>query len=259
MSDLTIEILGAILHIRLTRPQKLNALTPDMYTDMANAYGQLNRDNKLRVAVLSAEGDHFTSGLELDKWGDVFAGGSPWPMDEDGIDPFGLRGPFHSKPVVMAAQGYCFTWGVEQMLNTEVRVVANNTLFQMLEVQRGLFPCGGATMRLQRDIGWSHAQRYLLTGDRWTADQAMAWGMVQELTPVGGQLERAMEIAERIAAAAPLAVQASLAASRQALEADRETAVQYINTHFRDIAQTEDAREGVLSFVERRKAVFHGR
>ncbi len=259
MSDLTIEILGAILHIRLTRPQKLNALTPDMYTHLANAYGQLNRDSTLRVAVLSAEGDHFTSGLELDQWGDVFAGGSPWPMDAGGIDPFGLRGPYHSKPVVMAAQGYCFTWGVEQMLNTEVRIVADNTQFQMLEVQRGLFPCGGATMRLQRDIGWSNAQRYLLTGDRWTAEQALAWGMVQELTPAGGQLARAMEIAERIAAAAPLAVQASLAASRQALESDREAAVQHIGSHFRDITQTEDAREGVLSFVERRKAVFHGR
>ena len=140
--------------------------------------------------------------VELDQWAPVFSGGEGWPIDEQCIDPMGVNGPLHSKPVIMAVQGYCFTWGVEMLLNTEIRVAADNTVFQMLEVQRGLYPCGGATFRLPREVGWGNAQRVLLTGERWSAEEALRWGMVQELTEPGAELDRAMELATAVAKAA---------------------------------------------------------
>src|SRR5262249_21378172 len=193
--------------IRLTRPEKYNALSLEMYHGIAKALAQLNADPDLRVAVLHAEGEHFTAGIELDKWAPIFAGGNGFPVTEDEIDPFGLVGERHRKPLIVAVQGYCFTWGVEVLLNTEIRIAAADTQFQMLEVQRGIYPCGGATLRLPAQIGWSNAHKVLLTGERWSAQQALAWGMVQDVVPPGEQFAKAMSYAQTIAANAPLGEQ----------------------------------------------------
>ena len=248
-----------VLHLHITRQEKYNALSLEMYAQLGEGLARLNADPDLRVAVVSAEGKHFTAGVELDQWAPYFGGGKGWPVTEDQIDPMGVNGPRHSKPVVMAVQGYCFTWGVEMLLNTEIRIAAEDTKFQMLEVQRGLFPCGGATFRLPREIGWSNAQRVLLTGDRWSAEDALRWGMIQEVCEVGLQVDRALELARSVADGAPLAVQALLAASRYAEREDREDLARQIFTTLKPIMQSEDAAEGVRSFLERRKAVFSGR
>ena len=200
---------GHILEIKVNRPEKHNALSPEMYRDLAAAYGELSRNPDLRVALLYAEGKHFTSGVELDKWVPIFGNGKGFETGEGEIDPFGLTGERHRKPVVMAVQGNCFTWGVEVMLNTEIRVAADDTRFAMLEVKRGIFPCGGATLRLPQQMGWGAAQRYLLTGDIWLADEAWRLGLVQEVVPAGQQVQKAREIAEKIAKAAPLGVKTS--------------------------------------------------
>ena len=259
MSQVAVTSANHILHIHLTRPEKYNALSLEMYGDIAEALHRLGEDPELRVAVISAEGRNFTAGVELDQWAPVFGGAEGWPIDDTRIDPMGVNGPQHSKPVVIAVQGYCFTWGVEMLLNTEIRVAATDTVFQMLEVQRGLYPCGGATYRLPREIGWGNAQRVLLTGERWSAEDALRWGMVQELTEPGQQLDRAMELAASIARAAPLGVQGLLRASRYSLDHDREECAQQIFADLAPVMASEDAKEGVQSFLERREAVFQGR
>lgn len=252
---------GHILLIKLNRPEKYNALSPDMYHDMGKALAQLNSDPELRVAVLYAEGKHFTAGVELDKWAPIFSTGNTFPVGKGEIDPMGLTGEQHSKPIVMAVQGYCFTWGVEILLNTEIRVATKDAQFQMLEVQRGLYPCGGATLRLPQQVGWSNAQRVLLTGERWNAEDALRWGMVQELVEPGEQLNRAMEIANSIAKAAPLGVQASLKATRfsQNNPHDHVACVKQLMEGVVPVMGSDDAAEGVNSFLERREAVFQGK
>jgi len=250
---------GAVLHLHLTRPEKYNALSLEMHALLGEGLQRLNTDESLRVAVISAEGKHFTAGVELDQWAPYFGGGEGWPVAEGRVDPLGVSGPQHQKPVVIAVQGYCFTWGVEILLNTEIRVAATDTQFQMLEVQRGLFPCGGATFRLPREIGWGNAQRVLLTGDRWSADDALRWGMVQELTAPGEQIDRALALARSVADAAPLAVQALLEATRYAHREDRDDLARQIFTSLKPVMASEDAAEGVRSFLERRKGRFTGR
>ena len=250
---------GHILLIKVNRPEKYNALSPDMYLDLAHALARLNTDPELRVAVVHAEGKHFTAGIELDLWAPHFSSGQGFIVPLGAIDPFGLRGQRHSKPLIIAVQGYCFTWGVEFLLNTEIRIAARDTQFQMLEVQRGLYPCGGATLRLPREIGWGNAHRVLLTGDRWSADEAYRWGMVQELVEPGDQFATAMRYAEKIAEVAPLAVKALMASTRAGLSESHEKAVNDMFTNLVPVMHSEDATEGVRSFVERRKAVFKGR
>jgi enoyl-CoA hydratase/carnithine racemase len=259
MNHIETRVEDHILLIRVNRPERYNALSIGMFEALAEAYTRLDTDPRLRVAVLHAEGRHFTAGIELDQWAPLFARGDSFPLGAGQIDPLGLTGPQHTKPVVIAVQGYCFTWGVEILLNCEVRVASRDTQFQMLEVQRGLFPCGGATLRLPAEIGWGNAQRVLLTGDRWSAEDAFRWGMVQELTDPGAQYERAVDIARSIADAAPLAVQALLHSTRFAQTHSRDEAVARMRRDLVPVLASEDAAEGVRSFMERRKAVFSGR
>lgn len=250
---------GHILEIKVNRPEKHNALSPEMYRDIGLAYGELNRNPDLRVALLYGEGKHFTSGVELDKWAPIFGNGKGFEIGEGEVDPFGLSGERHSKPVVMAVQGNCFTWGVEIMLNTEVRVAADDTRFAMLEVKRGIFPCAGATLRLPRQMGWGAAQRYLLTGEYWYAEEAHRLGLVQEVVPAGQQLDKAREIAGQIAKAAPLGVQNVLKSTRLAWHQGEAEAARHLFPELLPVMQSEDAAEGIRSFLERREAVFKGR
>lgn len=250
---------GHILEIKVNRPEKLNALSPEMYHDIGRAYYELDHDPQLRVAVFHAEGRHFTSGVELDKWAGLFASGQAFPVGDHEIDPFALTGPRRRKPVVMAVQGYCYTWGVEMMLNTEVRIAAEDTKFAMLEVRRGIYPCGGATLRLPQQMGWANAQRYLLTGDAWTAQESLRLGLINEVVAPGEQYRRAREIAGRIASAAPLGVQAVLRSTHLAQVEGEAEAIRHLFRDLQPIMRSEDAQEGVRSFIERRDAVFQGR
>lgn len=248
-----------ILFIQIQRAEKYNALSPCMYDDLGAALYQLDNDDDLRVAVVYADGKHFTAGVELDLWKDRFGSGNAFPLKPNTVDPLGLSGTQRKKPVIMAVQGYCFTWGVEMLLNTDIRVAARDTQFQMLEVQRGLHPCGGATLRLPKQIGWGNAQKVLLTGDRWDAETAERWGMVQALCEPGEQLAVATELATKVTKAAPLGVQGCLKACHYGETHPHDDAVEQLMQGMIPIMASEDAAEGVLSFIERREAVFKGK
>jgi enoyl-CoA hydratase len=258
MSHVETSIQGHILDIQIRRPEKLNALSVEMYHDLCGVLAELDGNPQLRVAVLHAEGKHFTAGVELDEWAPHFGSGQGFPLKESGIDIFGLVGPRRRKPVVQAVQGYCFTWGVEMMLNMDIRIAADDTQFAMLEVQRGLYPCGGATIRLPQQMGRANAQRYLLTGERWSAAEAYRLGLVQEVVPAGQQHEAAMKVAESIARAAPLAVEGVIKAVHFAAHHPETEAVEQMFTDLVPVMQSEDASEGIQSFIERREAVFKG-
>jgi len=248
-----------LLLMGVRRPQKMNALSREMYRLLGQAFHRLEHDPELWAGVIWAEGPHFTSGVDLNDWADAFASGTPFPVGAGEIDPFSITGPRLSKPLVIAVQGRCYTWGWELLLNTDLRVAATDTRFAMLEVRRGFYACGGATLRLPREIGWGNAQRYLLTGDELGAEDAYRLGLVQELCEPGQQLEAALALAGRVAKAAPLGVQGSLRSSRLCMLEGEAAAVGPMFAGMADVMRSEDAAEGVRSFVERREAVFRGR
>jgi enoyl-CoA hydratase/carnithine racemase len=242
----------------LNRPEKYNAFDIDMHHELARAFGELDRNPELRCGLLFAHGKHFTSGLELDKW----AAASPeeQAIPPDGINPLGKDEDRRCrKPVVMAVHGICFTIGFELMLAQDIRVVASNARIALLEVKRGVFPTGGGTIRLFQEIGWGNAMRYLLTGDELSGAEAYRLGLAQELTEPGQEFDRAAQIATDIAKRAPLGVMACLKSARFAQMHGNKAAFARIEEDIIPILSSEDAREGVMSFLERREANFQGR
>ena len=254
----TTETRGHVLLIGLDRAAKRNAFDVAMFTAVSRAYAQLERDPELRVAVLFAHGDHFTGGLDLPKWTPIFASGK-WPLDESGIDPLGIEGPRGSKPIICAIQGICLTIGIELLLATDIRIAATTARFAQIEIKRGIYPVGGATLRFQREVGWGNAMRWLLTGDEFGPEEALRIGLVQEVVAPAELLSRAVALAETIAAQAPLGVVATLTSARFALPEEEKTAAKRLLSDLAPILASEDVQEGVRSFVERRAASFTGR
>ena len=256
----TTERRGHLLLIGLDRVAKRNAFDVAMYRELALAYGALDRDQDLRCGVLFAHGDHFTAGIDLAQWAPLLSGGRFPSLPEGAIDPLGLdEGPRLRKPLILAVQGICFTIGIELLLATEVRVAAANTRFAQIEIKRGIYPVGGATVRLLQEVGWGNAMRYLLTGDEFSAAEARRIGLVQEVVEPGKQIERALEIAEAIAAQAPLGVQATLASARLTRSRGEAAAFARLLPDLTRLMSSDDAKEGLQSFVERRQAKFTGR
>ena len=260
MAKITVEVKNQVLLMGLNRPEKMNAFDPEMYLELAEALGKLNQDRELRCGLLFAHGKNFTAGLDLPQWVEIFSSGS-FPQLKEGLcDPFGLDAERRlGKPLVMAVQGICFTIGLELMLAADIRIAAVDTRFGQIEVKRGIYPVGGATIRLPQEVGWGNAMRYLLTGNEISAEDAFRIGLVQEVTGPGKQFERAFELAQTIADQAPLGVQASLISSRIARYEGVEKATARLLPDLQPIMASEDALEGVRSFMERRKADFKGR
>jgi len=250
---------GAILKIGINRPAKMNGWTPGMIRNYAQALQTLGDDSTLFCAVVYGVGSHTTAGLDLAKAAEVWERGeSLYPADLP--DMYDLRAPARTKPLVMAAQGICFTIGVELMLGADIVVAASDCRFAVFEVKRGIMPSGGATIRFVQQAGWSNAMRYLLTADEFDAETAHRFGIVQDIVAPGEQLDRAMDYARRICAnAAPLAVQATRANARLALEQGAEAARAQFDATRARLRQTQDAAEGVLSFKEKRPPRFTGR
>ncbi|MBI5589944.1 MAG: crotonase/enoyl-CoA hydratase family protein [Deltaproteobacteria bacterium] len=256
---ITVETRGHVNLMGLNRPEKQNAFDLEMYAELARAYGELDRNPELRCGVLFAHGKHFTSGLELDKWAPVLASGK-WTVPEGCIHPLGMDGSARcKKPVVMAIQGRCYTIGFELLLAQDIRVASTDSRIALLEVKRGIYPVGGGTVRLFREIGWGNAMRYLLTGDEMTGPEALRLGLVQELTEPDKVLDRAIEIATDISRRAPLGVMAALNSARIAATNGPEAAFARLIPDLKPIMESEDAIEGVMSFIERREANFKGK
>jgi enoyl-CoA hydratase/carnithine racemase len=255
---IVVEQRGHVLLIGLDRVAKLNGVSETMFNELALAYDRLEQDPELRVGVLHAFGPHFSAGIQLDQLRHLFEAGKH--LTPPGLtDPFDLFPPVRSKPVVAAVQGICFTITIELMLAADIVIAASDCRFGQIEVKRGIFANHGATLRIVERAGWGNAMRYLLTGDEFDSATALRLGLVQEVVEPGAQLDRALELAERIAAQAPLAVQATIANARRAVVHGVEAAAAELGPVQQRLFATEDAAEGVASFKEKRAAKFKGR
>lgn len=258
-SEISEERRGHVYLVGLRREKKRNAFTVSMLKALAAAYTRFERDDEAWVCVLFAHGEHFTGGLDLAEVGPHVAAGQSLFDDDGTIDPLDLVGPRRTKPVVCAVSGICFTIGIELMLACDMAICAESTRFAQMEVRRGIMPFGGATLRFPEVAGFARAMKWLLTGDEFGAKEALAMGLVSDVVPDGTAVEAAIALAERVAARAPLAVRATLQNARTAREHGRDRARDALMGAARPLFATDDAREGVASFLERREAVFKGR
>src|SRR5271168_393119 len=213
----TVERQGHVLLMGLNRPEKRNAFNLTLIDQLAVAYHELEEDEELRCGVLFAHGDHFTGGLDLAEVGPVIREGELKMTGDGRRDPWRKDGIW-TTPIVAAVQGWVMTLAIELLLAADVRIAAENARFSQMEINRGIYAFGGATIRLPRDAGWGNAMRWLLTGDEFDATEAHRIGLVQEVVDdAAAALARARDIAHTIAErAAPLGVRATLASAHLA-------------------------------------------
>ena len=251
------EIQQHIFLIGLDRIDKRNAFDSHMIDDLSRALTEYEDNDQLRCAIIFAHGDHFTAGLDLTELQPKMASGI-FSSDPNIINPWGTSGRKRKKPVIVAVHGYCYTAGIELLLNADIAIAQNNTQFTQIEVLRGILPFGGATSRFVKSAGWSNAMRYLLTGDLFDAQTALNLNLITELT-ADRPLNRAIELAQRIAKAAPLAVQATLAAAKDAIELSESKSFENLNKHLKPLLASNDVQEGVKAMLERREPLFTGK
>jgi enoyl-CoA hydratase len=259
-----VEAEGPVLTVTLNRPEKRNATNAEVLCRLFDAWVRLDTDPSLRVGILTGRGSTFCAGMDLAEIGRLNSGAAdnPWivRLREDSRVIFGayLKTFRPSKPIILAAEGYVRAGGAEILQGTDIRVAGESAVFGVTEVQRGLFPMAGSTVRLPRQIGYAVAAEMLLTGEDISAQRAHQLGLVNHVVPDGAALHRAREIAERIAANGPLAVAAILQTIRET-EAMPESEAFAIDSRLGfQVMRSNDAAEGPRAFLEKRAPQFTG-
>ena len=259
----TIEQDGHVLIVTLNRPEAKNALSGQMVIGMYRAWRRLDEDKNLYCAILTGKGDTFCAGMDLKT-------GPEGGADKDNIAEMMkeipdlhwqalLRHNQPKKPVILAVEGYALAGGTEILQGTDIRVAAEDAVFGVTECKRGLFPLGGSTIRLRRQIPYCLAAEILLLGRHVTAQEALEWGLINRVVPKGKALEKAMKIAEELCENAPLSVQAILKSLRENQhDLSEKDALANEEALGWGIFGTKDAKEGMKAFKEKRKPEFIG-
>ncbi|GFH34512.1 crotonase/enoyl-CoA hydratase family protein [Streptomyces pacificus] len=257
---LTVRREGATLVLTLNRPEARNALSLSMLVGLYDAWLEADADDGVRSVVLTGAGGSFCAGMDLK----ALAGKG---MDGEGYrDRFKADPDLHwkallrhhrpRKPVVAAVEGPCIAGGTEILQGTDIRVAGESAVFGLFEVRRGLFPIGGSTVRLPRQIPRTHALEMLLTGRSYTAVEAARIGLVGSVVPDGAALERALDIAERINACGPLAVEAVKASVYETAEMTETEGLAAELRRGWPVFDTADAKEGARAFAENRSPQY---
>ena len=256
---------GHVLVVTLNRPEKKNAVNSEVMCRLYDAWVQLDREEDLRVGILTGRGDTFCAGMDLSEIGKMRSGVSdnPW-MERVKKEPHVIYGAWlktyrPAKPVILAAEGFARAGGTEILQGTDIRVAGENAKFGVTEVQRGLFPMAGSAVRLRRQIPYAIAAEMLLAGEDLPARRAYELGLVNHVVPDGTALAKAKEIAQRIAANGPLAVKGILATLRETEAMPEEAAFAIEQKYGMQVMTSADAAEGPRAFLEKRKPVFTGK
>ena len=249
---------GSIATIVLNRAAKLNALNAEMLGALESYADELDRNQDVRVVLLVGTGRAFCVGADIYEWSDLspLEMGRRWIRDGHRIFARFARLP---QPVIAVLNGYTFGGGLELALAADLRLAAEGVQLSFPEVKLGIIPGWGGTQRLAQLIGPSRAKQMIFSGERVAAEQAETWGLVNEVTPADQLAERALELAETIAANGPVAVQLTKQLIDAAFPASGDSGV-VLETLAGSLASfTADAQEGVAAFRQRRQPQFSGR
>ena len=272
------ERVGHALVVTMNRPEARNALSGEMLAGMSEAWDRVNEDRDIRVAVLTGAGGAFCAGADLKAMtemhpGDSFRSDQEAAAADDGdavaasrtagiadgvIKPL-LKGFRLTKPLIAAVEGAAVAGGTEILQATDIRVAGESARFGVSEVRWSLFPLGGSTVRLRRQVPYTLAADILLTGRHLRAPEAKEIGLIGHVVPDGQALERALEIAETICANGPVAVQAVLRALRETESLPEDEAMKVESRIGMEVFMSQDAKEGPRAFMEKRTPVFEGR
>ncbi|MFD0666875.1 enoyl-CoA hydratase-related protein [Ramlibacter sp. MAHUQ-53] len=268
MSHLIVERRGDVALVTLNRPEKRNALSPEMVVKLADFWDEVAKDDDVRAVVVTGAGDQaFCAGGDMGsliplmmrtrppegEWEERFA------ADRKALGRALLRGASFYKPVIAAINGHAHAGGAEFVLATDLRVMAGNATLAVTEVRRGLIASGGSLVRMPRQVPWAHAMELLMLGEPVSAERAQAMGLVNWVVPQDQVLEKALDIARRVSLGAPVALEKTkeVMVRSSGLPLDEAFAIETQCT--KENAAMDDAKEGPRAFMEKRPPVFRGR
>jgi enoyl-CoA hydratase len=262
MPALLVERDGAVVTVTMNRPEARNAFDAEMLVRLADAWDLIDGDDGVRVAVLTGAGGHFCAGTDLKLMASGYAD-DEWrrrlTTEKDLHWKAFLRSHRLKKPLVAAVEGYALAGGLEILQATDVRVAATSAKLGIPEARWALFPLGGSTVRLRRQIPYAVAMDLLLTGRQMSAEEGHRVGLISRVVPDGQAMAEARRVAAEIAANGPLSVQAI---KRSVLECDglpeKEALARELEIGW-PILSTEDAKEGPRAFAEKRRPEFKGK
>ena len=254
---ITVEKRGGVAILTINRPDKLNALNSAVHTDGVAALDELRNDAEVRVLVITGAGEKsFIAGADISE----FAGKSPVEQRST----FYERSLFNSldsfpKPVIAMVNGFCLGGGNELALACDIRICTPNARFSQPEINLGIMPGGGGTQRLTRLIGEGRSMEMILTGDMIDAETAHKFGLVNHVYNADELEAKTMEMANKIAEKAPIALQLCKEAVKFASRSNLDEGLRREVDLFALVFSTEDKTEGVSAFLEKRKPVFKGK
>ena len=243
--------------ITINRPERLNAMDADHYQALSKAWRTVRDDPEIRVAIVTGAGARsFTTGADIKSFLTAPSDLSEmWLTQRDQLLNRGLE---VWKPVVAAVNGYCLGGGMTLLMATDIRVAADHATFSLAEVKRGVIAGNGGTQRVLDQLPYAVAMEMLLTGEGIDATAAERWGLVNKVVPMADLLETAYSYARRIAANAPLAVQAAKELAVRSRDMDLTTGLRLEAVINRMLLQTDDAKEGPAAFSDKRTPAFKG-
>jgi enoyl-CoA hydratase/carnithine racemase len=247
-----------VASITINRPERLNAMDAEHYRRLSEAWVRVRDDTAVRVAVVTGAGERaFTVGADIKSFLTAPPGlDEMWLTQRDQLLNRGLE---VWKPVIAAVNGLCLGGGMTLLFATDIRVAAEHATFSLAEVKRGVVAGNGGTQRVLRQLPHAIGMEMLLTGDPIDAAAAERWGLVNKVVPKERLMETALDYARRIAANAPLAVQAAKELAVRSRDMDLVSGLRVEALVNRLLGFTEDAKEGPAAFAEKRSPTFSGR
>jgi E-phenylitaconyl-CoA hydratase len=256
--SIDLSVTDGVALITINRPERLNALDTEHYAGLSQAWQTVRDDSAIRVAVITGAGEKsFSTGADLKSF-------IPKPPELSELlltqkSQLLNRGLEVWKPVIAAVNGYCLGGGMTLLLAADIRVAAEHATFSVAEVKRGVFPANGGTQRIAQQLPHAIAMEMLLTGESIDAATAARWGLVNKVVPLAQLMESAMDYAKRIAANAPLAVQAAKELALRSRDLDLASGLRLEQLFLRLLQDTEDVQEGAAAFAAKRQPQFKGR
>ncbi|MEW6187413.1 MAG: enoyl-CoA hydratase-related protein [Thermodesulfobacteriota bacterium] len=255
---LIFEVKERIAYITLNRPEAMNAMDPEVYRLLSQAWIEVRDNPDIWVAVITGAGEKaFTAGADLK---------TTIPQEKAKADFFLTqkemilnRGLEVWKPIIAAVNGYCLAGGVTLLFATDIRIAAEQAVFEISEVKRGILPGNGGTQRALKQLPYAVAMEMLLLGRRLTAQEALQFGLINKVVPLAELMDTAKEYAERLCLHGPLALRAVKELAVRSQSIPLEDGIR-LETAFQEfLRNTEDAKEGPRAFAEKRKPVYKGR
>ena len=254
-TNVNVEKVGAVAVVTLNRPQQLNALSYDLVKDLSLAMQALDRDAEVRAIIVTGGPKVFAAGADIKEMAER------GPFDERIQERLAFRDLINkiAKPVIAAVSGFALGGGCELAMSCDIIVASETARFGQPEVNLGLIPGSGGTQRLTHVLGKHRAMELVLTGDFLTAEDAERLGLVNRVVPVELVLDEAKNIANKIAAKPVLAIKAAKEAVLKSANASLDEGLEFERKSFYLLLASEDRREGMRAFLEKRKPVFTGK